>query len=921
MGSVFNPFPGLRPFEADEDHLFFGREKEIDELLRRLRSSRFVSVVGTSGSGKSSLVRCGLISALYGGFMVQAGSSWRIAKFRPSEDPIGNMAASLNDPGVLGTVGEMASTNRVLLEATLRRGTLGLADAYRQAGVQKDENLLVIVDQFEELIRFRHSRQIQNSRDEAVAFVKLLLEAANADVPIYVILTMRSDFIGDCMEYPGLADAVNGGQYLIPRMSRDAIRSAITGPAAVGGGQIAQRLVVRVLNELGDDQDQLPVLQHALMRTWDYWEHHHDPGEPIDIPHYEAVGTMRQALSLHAEEAFGEARASGGAQTTERMFKALTDTFSDPRGVRRPTTVKQLTDICEAPESAIISLVDNFRRPGRSFLTPSINVPLEPRSIIDISHESLMRCWVRLIGWAEEERISAGFYVRLAQAAAWYEEGTSGLWRDPELELGLQWRQQNHPTAAWTEHHYGSSFARAIGFLELSRKERDRVSAEQERERKAKLRQYQWAAAVLALLLLMAGVLGYVARRENARAAENLKLAQNAVDEMLSSAGRTQARVAEDVPELEEFRRELLEKARSFYAIFTQQNPDNARVREEMAEAHFRLGDIERILSSPDAAQEYQAAIDRFTALSKEDAGNAAYRQKSANAYNWLGETFRSQTGKEADADRAYANALQLQEELLRQHPQTASYQQELARTHYNRGILRYVAGNAQEAESDFRAAIDLLKPLAENQPDSSAAQELGRSYNNLANMLSQDKLPEARQSYEDAIRIDSELSKRQPANREYKQELATFENNLSLLLMDEKHFDEAAGKNRQSLDLMEELASPTLSVAVQLAKVHSVRCGILLAKGPREAEPECDQALKVMEQLQKTRVFKPSTDEQRVYTDLGYNYADLAKGSRTAELEPERVKALAGLSRLLAQIPEPDRGELAKSYRELGGK
>src|ERR1700694_210113 len=101
-GVLFNPFPGLRPFEPEEDYLFFGREKQIDELLRRLHSSRFLSVLGTSGSGKSSLVRCGLIPALHGGFMVKAGSGWRVAVLRPGEDPLANLAASLDAPDVLG---------------------------------------------------------------------------------------------------------------------------------------------------------------------------------------------------------------------------------------------------------------------------------------------------------------------------------------------------------------------------------------------------------------------------------------------------------------------------------------------------------------------------------------------------------------------------------------------------------------------------------------------------------------------------------------------------------------------------------------------------------------------------------------------------------------------------------------------------
>src|ERR1700744_1192756 len=108
----FNPFPGLRPFEPDEDHLFFGREREIDELLRRLRTCRFLAVVGTSGSGKSSLVRSGLIPSLHSGFLIGAGSSWRVATMRPGEDPIYHLAGALDTKHVLGPEGELASTNR-----------------------------------------------------------------------------------------------------------------------------------------------------------------------------------------------------------------------------------------------------------------------------------------------------------------------------------------------------------------------------------------------------------------------------------------------------------------------------------------------------------------------------------------------------------------------------------------------------------------------------------------------------------------------------------------------------------------------------------------------------------------------------------------------------------------------------------------
>src|SRR4030095_16144920 len=113
-----NPFPGLRPFESNEDHLFFGRDGQSDELLRRLRRSRFLAVLGTSGSGKSSLVRAGLLPALYGGIMTQAGSAWRVALFRPGHDPIGNLARSLNDPEVFGDGDDDGDVQRTITEAT-----------------------------------------------------------------------------------------------------------------------------------------------------------------------------------------------------------------------------------------------------------------------------------------------------------------------------------------------------------------------------------------------------------------------------------------------------------------------------------------------------------------------------------------------------------------------------------------------------------------------------------------------------------------------------------------------------------------------------------------------------------------------------------------------------------------------------------
>ena len=654
------------------------------------------------------------------------------------------------------------------------------------------------------------------------------------------------------------------------------------------------------------------------MRKGEYWEQHRERGEPIDIGHYEAVGTLRQALSLHAEEAYQEARPGLGRHIAERMFKALTDTFSDHRGVRRPTSVQQIAAICEVSESEVIEVIDIFRRPGRSFLTPPANAALYSRSVIDLTHESLMRCWTRLSEWAEEENVSARIYHRLSQAASWFDEGTAGPWRDPELELGLQWKQRNRPTAAWAE-EYNSRFARAMEFLDQSERERDRVSGEQERERKSTLRQYQWAACLLAALLVSVGWLAYVARIENERAEGNLQLAQNAVDEMLSSAGRQQARVAEDVPQMEEFRKELLSKARSFYAIFTTQKPDSETLRHEMARAHFRLGDISRLLQeSGDAVQEYNEAATQFESLVKDYPTNTEYRRALASSYNWLGETLRTVPDTRVDADKAYASALRLQQEIVREHPGDTQYPRELARTHYNRGILRYSTGSLDGSELDFRTAIQLLRPLAEKGPDSAAAQELARAYNNLGTLLRrEDRLQEARELYDSAIALHEGLAKKEPGNREYKQELATFNNNLAMLLLDQQQFDSAQQRNRQALDLIEELARPTLSLGMELANAHNLRCQMLESRGSREAEMECQQSFDILNQLAKVQASGGRPEFQRLFRDLGYNYLDLATHYLASD-PSQAQRALGQLSRLLPNMSEPDRGPLSKSHREL---
>ena len=468
-------------------------ENQVDTLVNKLAASRFLAVVGTSGSGKSSLVNCGLKPALRLGLMTKAGTAWRTVQFRPGNRPVRALARALaSADGPFGSFRPEGLALDEIVEATLRMSKIGLVDVYEQADNGDRPNLLVVVDQFEELFRYRSSVAAfgpteQQRAEEAAAFVNLLLEAKEqTEFPIYIVLTMRSDFLGDCAQFPGLPEAINESQYLVPRMTREERRAATAGPTGVEGAAISPVLLTRLVNDVGDNPDQLSILQHALNRTWAAWERDGEGSDELDLVHYEAIGTMAHALDQHAERAYAELTTDQERAICVKLFKSLTDKGTDPRGVRRPTRLDRLCAIAGASEAEVVQVIEVFRKPSRSFLMPPQPEPLDCHTVIDISHETLMRVWERLRKWADEEAESARLFRRLSDSAALHAEGRAGLWRDPELQFALEWRDKEKPSQAWAD-MYGGGFETAMKFLTDSevqraaeiKNEQDRLDREQ----------------------------------------------------------------------------------------------------------------------------------------------------------------------------------------------------------------------------------------------------------------------------------------------------------------------------------------------------------------------------------------------------------------------------------------------------------
>jgi energy-coupling factor transporter ATP-binding protein EcfA2 len=476
----------LRPFQRDESDIFFGREEQTDQLLAKLQRCRFLAVVGPSGCGKSSLVRAGLMAALEAGFMTDAGPQWRVAEMRPGEDPLARLCDALLSHSALGREPVAEPEARSLLMATLRGGPLGLIEVLRERPLAPRTNLFILVDQFEEIFRFRDLGNI----DRADAFVSLLLATAQQrEIPVYIVITMRSDFLGDCALFTGLPEAINDGQYLTPRLTREQIRGVIVGPARVFDVDVEASLVNQLLNEMGPDPDRLPLLQHLMMRLWLRLSAKQRLGR--DVPQGDGqsiltagagtkaratitvqdnteVGTLGQALSVHADEVFGQLSEIQQA-IAEVMFRRLTERGLGKRDIRRPARLSKIAAVAGVSVEAVKVVSEEFRRENRSFVMPPSAIPLLPDTILDIGHESLIRQWKRLNEWVDEEARSAEGYLRIKDEALRWKTGDADLLGGINLVRALAWKHLQNPSVGWAS-RYGSDedFEIAMQFLHES---------------------------------------------------------------------------------------------------------------------------------------------------------------------------------------------------------------------------------------------------------------------------------------------------------------------------------------------------------------------------------------------------------------------------------------------------------------------
>jgi energy-coupling factor transporter ATP-binding protein EcfA2 len=505
------PYPGLRPFEAEDEPIFFGREAQVSGMLRRLEDHRFVAVVGSSGCGKSSLVRAGLLPALDAGFLMGT-TAWVSPVIKPGAHPYEHLAHGLAGANRAAYCGVAASSNdcgtadEVTVVSILRRSDLGLLEALKAVGVADVSNVLLVIDQFEELFAFRRTPSSTGaaSRDEAAAFVSMLLRScANPTGRLWIVLTMRSDFIGDCEAFLGLPELISRTQFLVPRLDRAQMEEAIVRPGSVYEPfGFADGLVNRIINEAGDRPDQLPLMQHALMRTWKLAVARSTrAGAAVQLSHadYEEAGGIENALSLDADRAWDEVKTNPRqARIARQLFLLLCDISPDGQITRRRPTVGEVEAATGATREEVAQVVAPFQNDDRNFLLPPVDRKFTSTTTLDISHEALLRRWQLFANeWQQQEQADASELRRVTDLARLHKEGRSALLQGQDLDRIVRWRANVSPE--WASRYVRPDrWAEAETFLDASVKVDEAQKAAAAKARRRVQRRNQWISATLA---------------------------------------------------------------------------------------------------------------------------------------------------------------------------------------------------------------------------------------------------------------------------------------------------------------------------------------------------------------------------------------------------------------------------------------
>ncbi len=437
------PYPGLRPFNEQESAIFFGRELTIFELIAKMGERNLIIVHGGSGCGKSSIVNAGVIPTLLRDHTL-ANLSFDYGVYRPFKGPIDGMAKILADH--LGS--PTGDDPFVWWVNQLVVGDNIVDVIERQIESKGLESFCLVIDQFEEI--FAWADEI--SKHDAQLLINLLAEIGsreNKSKSLFVLLTMRSDFLGRCVQFPGLNKLINDCQYFLPNLDDRGVYKAITEPAKIFEGSVSSELADKLRYAVQGGQDPLPVLQHALMRMADT-NFQDDCEWEMSTEDLEEIGGLDSAISMHADQIYNRLIDQNGAEMESGIswfFRALVENDAGGVGRRRPRNLYQLNLVTGLDRTLLLKIVEEFSAPGCSFLKTSNSGVDRDSIIVDISHEALIRNWWRMhdsnsgdkLGWLSLERQAQDLWRYFALSAQDHAENDGSLLPPAITEFRWPW--------------------------------------------------------------------------------------------------------------------------------------------------------------------------------------------------------------------------------------------------------------------------------------------------------------------------------------------------------------------------------------------------------------------------------------------------------------------------------------------------
>jgi WD40 repeat protein len=517
------PYKGLNYFEESDADLFVGREELTTRLVERVlslspRSStnqiRFLAVVGASGSGKSSLVRAGLIPSLRWN---KKSIDWQIHILTPTAHPLESLAAAL-------TQESNSVTATVTLMDDLGRDPRSLQIfAKRKLGSKDGSHLLLVVDQFEELF------SLCRSEEERSAFVASLLTAASeAAGPVIILITMRADFYAHCASYIELREALAQNQEYIGTMSDNELRRAIEEPARRGRWEVEPGLVELLLHDIGNEPGALPLLSHALLETWQRRR-----GRIMTLSGYTASGGVRGAIAETAEAVFADRFTPDQQEVARRIFLRLTELGDETAtgDTRRRATLEEL--ILKPEDKNTTHTLLKELADARLVVTSE--------DTVEVAHEALIREWPRLRGWLEDNREGLRLHRQLTEAAQEWEafnRESDLLYRGARLTQAQEWsashkdemnaleREFLDESVSWAEQETAEREAQRQRELEAAQRlaESERQRAEEQAHSAAQLdkrARYLTGAFIVALLMAFTALYFGSQARQTAATAQN----------------------------------------------------------------------------------------------------------------------------------------------------------------------------------------------------------------------------------------------------------------------------------------------------------------------------------------------------------------------------------------------------------------